>query len=46
MRVHQPGGYMARRTAAEVEDWSWNTTHDFANTSPYHAGSRSIAVRR
>jgi ABC-type multidrug transport system fused ATPase/permease subunit len=26
VRVHQPGGYMARRTAAEVEDWSWNTT--------------------
>ncbi|HZT93332.1 MAG TPA: ABC transporter ATP-binding protein [Gaiellaceae bacterium] len=26
MRVHQPGGYMSRRTAAEVEDWSWNTT--------------------
>ncbi|HEY4237040.1 MAG TPA: ABC transporter ATP-binding protein, partial [Gaiellaceae bacterium] len=26
MRVYQPGGYMARRTAADVEDWSWNTT--------------------
>ncbi|MGH3009321.1 MAG: ABC transporter ATP-binding protein [Gaiellaceae bacterium] len=26
MRVHQPGGYMMRRTAAEVDDWSWNTT--------------------
>ena len=26
MRVHQPGGWMARRTAAEVEDWSWNST--------------------
>ena len=25
MRVHQPGG-LARRTAAEVEDWSWHTT--------------------
>ncbi len=26
MRVHQPGGSMMRRTDAEVEDWSWNTT--------------------
>jgi ABC-type multidrug transport system fused ATPase/permease subunit len=26
VRVYQPGGYMARRTAADVEDWSWNTT--------------------
>ena len=26
MRVYQPGGYMSRRTAAEVEDWSWNST--------------------
>jgi ABC-type multidrug transport system fused ATPase/permease subunit len=26
MRMHQPGGYMGRRTADEVEDWSWNTT--------------------
>ena len=26
MRVHQPGGIIARRTAPEVEDWSWNTT--------------------
>ena len=26
MRVHQPGGILARRTAAEVEDWSWHTT--------------------
>jgi ABC-type multidrug transport system fused ATPase/permease subunit len=26
VRVHQPGGWMARRTAADVEDWSWNST--------------------
>ncbi len=26
------------------EDWSWNTTVDFANASPVHAGSNSIAV--
>jgi ATP-binding cassette, subfamily B, bacterial len=26
VRVHQPGGIMARRTAADVDDWSWNTT--------------------
>jgi ATP-binding cassette subfamily B protein len=26
LRVHQPGGILARRTAAEVEDWSWHTT--------------------
>jgi ABC-type multidrug transport system fused ATPase/permease subunit len=26
VRVYQPGGYLARRTAADVEDWSWNTT--------------------
>ncbi len=26
MRVHQPGGFISRRTAADVEDWSWNTT--------------------
>jgi ATP-binding cassette subfamily B protein len=26
VRVHQPGGIIARRTAAEVEDWSWTTT--------------------
>jgi ABC-type multidrug transport system fused ATPase/permease subunit len=26
VRVHQPGGIIARRTAAEVEDWSWHTT--------------------
>ena len=26
MRVHQPGGILARRTTVEVEDWSWNTT--------------------
>ena len=26
MRVHQPGSIIQRRTAADVEDWSWNTT--------------------
>ncbi|HET9115045.1 MAG TPA: ABC transporter ATP-binding protein [Gaiellaceae bacterium] len=26
MRVHQPGGHLMRGRAAEVEDWSWNTT--------------------
>jgi ATP-binding cassette, subfamily B, bacterial len=26
VRVHQPGGFISRRTAADVEDWSWNTT--------------------
>ena len=26
MRVHQPGSIIARRTASDVEDWSWNTT--------------------
>jgi ABC-type multidrug transport system, ATPase and permease components len=26
VRVHQAGGIMARRTAADVDDWSWNTT--------------------
>jgi ATP-binding cassette subfamily B protein len=26
VRVHQPGSIIARRTAADVEDWSWNTT--------------------
>jgi ABC-type multidrug transport system fused ATPase/permease subunit len=26
MRVHQPGGHLMRQRAAEVEDWSWNTT--------------------
>jgi ABC-type multidrug transport system fused ATPase/permease subunit len=26
MRVHQPGGYMSRRTAEAVDDWSWSTT--------------------
>jgi ABC-type multidrug transport system fused ATPase/permease subunit len=26
VRVYQSGGYMSRRTAEEVEDWSWNST--------------------
>ena len=26
MRVHQVNSIISRRTAAEVEDWSWNTT--------------------
>jgi ABC-type multidrug transport system fused ATPase/permease subunit len=26
VRVHQPGSIIQRRTAADVEDWSWNTT--------------------
>ncbi len=26
MRVHQPGSIIQRRTAADIEDWSWNTT--------------------
>ncbi|MEZ4729955.1 MAG: S8 family serine peptidase [Caldilineaceae bacterium] len=26
------------------EDWSWDTTRDFANTTPVLSGSRSIAV--
>jgi ATP-binding cassette subfamily B protein len=26
VRVHQPGSIIARRTASDVEDWSWNTT--------------------
>ena len=26
MRVHQPGSIIARRTASDVDDWSWNTT--------------------
>jgi ABC-type multidrug transport system fused ATPase/permease subunit len=26
VRVYQPGGFISRRTAADVEDWSWNTT--------------------
>jgi ABC-type multidrug transport system fused ATPase/permease subunit len=26
VRVYQPGGYMSRRTAEEVDDWSWNST--------------------
>jgi ABC-type multidrug transport system fused ATPase/permease subunit len=26
VRVHQPGGIIARRTAADVEDWSWHST--------------------
>jgi len=26
VRVHQPGSIIARRTASDVDDWSWNTT--------------------
>jgi ATP-binding cassette subfamily B protein len=26
VRVHQPGGHFMRERAAEVEDWSWETT--------------------
>ena len=26
MRVHQPGSIIARRTAADVQDWSWYST--------------------
>ena len=30
--------------AAGWENWSWNTTTGFANTSPVHSGTRSLAV--
>ncbi len=30
--------------AAGWQDWSWDTTRNFANTSPVYAGSNSIAV--
>jgi ATP-binding cassette subfamily B protein len=26
VRVHQPGSIIARRTASDVDDWSWDTT--------------------
>jgi ABC-type multidrug transport system fused ATPase/permease subunit len=42
VRVHQPGGIMARRTAEDVEDWSWHTTRRrlgvlWRLTKPYRA---------